>query len=208
MGKVGNRKGAEIRRVLLLLLSLSLFVFGYAYADSPTVDVNKSFELFHNVSVERSYSFQFQNPANNYSQFSSAAVLSLTQNLHFATLVLKFNSDISFSSIELRFQYLHGSEVVNGQFPCAPYVMKVYKAGSRTDADLLGTVNASVLGIDNEDSIAGSVNAINGTTTYRHQGTSVLETRRIVDFLITVDGTNAIAGTYNASIYCVFTVGS
>jgi len=191
---------------LCLIVNFSLL---FAEGQEPTVSISQNFELFHNVSVEKSYSFQFLNPSNNYAQYSGPAPLTLSDNQFFATLVLKFNANISFSRIELRFEPLHQDTPIDGEYDCAPYTMDVYKANERAETSILGSVDASSLKVSaagESVAIIGRVNVISSSTTYNHQGTAPLETRRIADFVISVDGNEAKAGIYNANIYCFFDV--
>ncbi len=162
--------------------------------------------------MEKSYSFQFLNPSNNYSMYSGPAPLTLDANQFFATLVLKFNVDITFSRIALGFEPLHSGTPVEGEYDCVPYVMKVYKANERVQSGLLGTVTTTSLKtpvVGESVAIAGTVNVINTNTPYSHQGTETIDTpRRLADLVISVNGNEALAGVYSAYIYCYFDVGN
>jgi hypothetical protein len=204
----------NIKRILVSIAIFFLFSSAFLFAEDNNliVDVSQSFELFHNVSVEKSYSFQFVNPSNNYSQYSGPASLTLAENQFFASLVLKFNVEIVFSRIALGFEPLHSGTPVDGEYDCVPYVMNVYKANERIQSGLIGTVTTTSLTtpvVGESVAIAGTVNVINTNTTYSHQGTETIDTpRRLADLVISVNGNEAQAGVYSANIYCYFEGGN
>lgn len=197
----------NIKRILVSIAIFFLFSSAFLFAEDNNliVDVSQNFELFHNVSVEKSYSFQFVNPSNNYSQYSGPASLTLAENQFFASLVLKFNVEIVFSRIALGFEPLHSGTPVDGEYDCVPYVMNVYKAN-------IGTVTTTSLTtpvVGESVAIAGTVNVINTNTTYSHHGTETIDTpRRLADLVISVNGNEAQAGVYSANIYCYFEGGN
>lgn len=207
-------KSRQIFFIFSLCVLLSLFVFDLnAEENEPSINLSHTIELFHNIEVDKDFSFQFLDPNNSFSQQTTSVPLSLEGEQFFSSFVLKFNFDMSFDSISLGFGYLMNEEGADdqGSVQCLPYRLTVYKANSRVDSDKLGTINATNLQVAAPGSgsylFAGTVNIINGRTTFIHQGIQLLETRRLADLVISLDDEQARAGSYSAYIVCSFTSG-
>lgn len=201
------------RSVFILAFFIVSFGLLFAEENEPSIHLSQTIELFHNIEVDRDYSFQFLDPNNNYSQQTTSVALAQDGEQFFSSFVLKFNYDMAFDSIVLSFGYLTMEDGANneGSRPCLPYHLTVYKANSRADSDKLGTINATPLQIEatgnSASLVAGNVNIINGRTSFKHQGIQLLETRRLADLVISLDDEQALAGMYSANIVCTFTYG-
>lgn len=201
------------RSVIILAFIVVSFGLLFAEEDEPSIHLSQTIELFHNIEVDRDFSFQFLDPNNSYSQQTTSVPLSMEGEQFFSVLVLKFNYDMPFDNIVLGFGYLASEDGANneGSVPCVPYRLTVYKANSRADSDKLGTINATALQVaapgNGSYLFAGTVNIINGRTTFIHQGIQLLETRRLADLVISLDDEQALAGSYSAYIVCSFTSG-
>ena len=202
------------RFVLFFALCVYVIICGsnlFASSTEPTINFTQSFEIFHDVNVEKELYFQFLDPGNGYSQQTSEVILSLSGEQFFSSFVVKYNYDITLSDISMGFGYLmHNDETdEQGKVYCLPYVLNVYKANSREE--IVGSVNASALKIDKPAPtqlvFADTVSIITESTPIQFQNLQAQETRRLVDLVITLDDSQAIPGSYSAYIVCILNGG-
>ena len=172
------------------LLFLSLIVFFLFGVDKEYA--SSSFKLAHNVNVSKSYYCEFWVPGTTNKM--------LTKNFNqggtylFTTLAIYFNTRIVGVSLNVSFTDLLNTDNSSSY---VPYTMVILAPDSTTE--LVSVTNAS------GGHGAGSATLLNNATLTKYDTDSEWNTDEIADFQITIDASEAPAGTYQSTITITLT---
>ena len=179
------------RIAILFFLFVFLLIGGVAFCDNPTT--SKTFNLKHVVNVAQKYNFEFRNPASRNDVIDSVNLSSPGAHT-IATLVIVFNTKITFTRIAVSFSDLLNTEDNTLYYP---YSMDILKPN--TSEVLVNTTET-----ENGHGAGGAT--LYENKEFKKYSTDAWNTDEIADFRINLDEEDVFIGTYQGSITILITV--
>lgn len=182
----GKHSSKIVVLTILFLLSAAMLF------SSDTRQDGISFRFLHEVHVDSSFYSEYRTPGTGTKitevQFGNPGTY------RFATLVIGYNKSMSFTSISLSFGPLLHNMIEDAYYD---YSMLIFDPG-------YNSVLAEVVPDNDIGHGAGSV-VFSNVTLLKPANSGLVVERELVDFEITLDDSEAMAGTYSGNITCVFT---
>ena len=171
-----SRKRAVALAAFLILIALPFCI----YADTT------SFMISHSINASAAYYFAFWKTGTT--NVITEAAFSSAGNYKLATLGIAYTAAVSFSDIHIDVSNL--SYTSNGNTYYCDFTFTVYEPNTTTQI---------AFDVDENSHGSGSSTLMTNKTFTKYSA-STWDTDTIADFVITIDDSNAAAGTYNGTL--------